>query len=160
MVSKADLTVLELAIEDLKKAQRYNPSDTKIKKKTMELQNRHEKLQKEKNEKDKQLQKEKTKEKKQKPDPKPKAKTEKYFPPVVQGEAIPREYYDFGTESDNEDDTSYEINPNAKVPEEIHELGRFLEIKGVEIVNIYLKTGRKQEAEELKEKLKKALVKH
>jgi hypothetical protein len=84
-------------------------------------------------------------------------KKPKEYPPAVEGKAIPREYYDFGADSDDEG-TSYEINPNAKVPQEIHQLGEFLETKGVEIVNMYLKRGKKREAEELKEKLKKAMV--
>eukprot|EP01016_Furgasonia_blochmanni_P044180 TRINITY_DN610_c0_g1_i1.p1 TRINITY_DN610_c0_g1~~TRINITY_DN610_c0_g1_i1.p1 ORF type:complete len:449 (+),score=109.87 TRINITY_DN610_c0_g1_i1:2-1348(+) len=52
---------------------------------------------------------------------------------------------------------SYEMNPNATIPSEIEELGRFLETKGSEIVKLYESTGRYQEALELKEKLRKAM---
>ncbi len=55
-------------------------------------------------------------------------------------------------------DLSYEVDPNAKVPREIKELGRFIDTKGREMVELFEKCGKKNEANELKEKLKKAMA--
>jgi hypothetical protein len=50
------------------------------------------------------------------------------------------------------------VDPNAKVPREIKELGRFIDTKGREMVELFEKCGKKNEANELKEKLKKAMA--
>lgn len=41
---------------------------------------------------------------------------------------------------------------------EVSELGKFIETRGMEMVRIYEENGQLQEAEELKEKLRKALA--
>jgi len=53
---------------------------------------------------------------------------------------------------------SYETDPNAKLPPEIEELGRFLETRGNEILRLYETTGRTQQSTELKERLRKAMA--
>ena len=75
--------------------------------------------------------------------------------------------------NENDFEVTFEINPNAIIPEEIKELGRliffiflykkliwfsFLEKKGGEIVKNYEKQGEKEKADKLRKKLINALV--
>ena len=142
-----------MALDDLKLAQKWNPSDSKIKKRVSEFQNRYEKLYREKmvfanymREKERLMQNQMSREEIQ--------LNQLLFEEDSEARA---EFYCFPYDGDDEA-TSYEINPNAKVPLEITELGEFLESKGNEIVSMYLKNGRKGEAEALRDKLKKAMV--
>lgn len=65
----------------------------------------------------------------------------------------------FSTDLEGYDyELSYEQDPNKPVPVEVSELGKFIETRGLEMVKIYEQTGRRKEADELKEKLKKALT--
>jgi len=52
---------------------------------------------------------------------------------------------------------SFEINPHAKVPDEIKEFGRYIENRAKELVALYEKTGRRKEIAQLKENLKQAM---
>ncbi|KAM3135731.1 hypothetical protein pb186bvf_012128 [Paramecium bursaria] len=53
---------------------------------------------------------------------------------------------------------SYEQDPSKPIPIEVNELGKFIETRGQEILKIYEQSGRRKEAEELQDKLKKALA--
>lgn len=53
-------------------------------------------------------------------------------------------------------DLSYHQDPNAEIPIEIKELGKFIDTKGKEMVELFEEAGKMKEARELKDKLNKA----
>ena len=53
---------------------------------------------------------------------------------------------------------SYEEDQNKPIPEEVHELGHYIEFRGVQMLKVFESQGRLKEAEQLQEKLRKALA--
>lgn len=54
---------------------------------------------------------------------------------------------------------SFEVNPNAKVPKEIEEFGKYIENRARELIAVYEKSGKRKEIPQLRENLKQAIVK-
>ncbi|CAD8126749.1 unnamed protein product [Paramecium sonneborni] len=61
-------------------------------------------------------------------------------------------------QQDNDQELSYEQDPKKPIPIEVQELGRFIETRGMDIVKTYQQNGQLKEAEDLKDKLQKALI--
>ncbi|CAD8210165.1 unnamed protein product [Paramecium pentaurelia] len=59
---------------------------------------------------------------------------------------------------DYDQELSYELDNKKPIPIEVSELGRFIETRGMEMVKIYQQNGQLKEAEDLREKLKKAIA--
>jgi len=53
---------------------------------------------------------------------------------------------------------SFEINPNAKVPKEIEEFGKYIENRARDLIATYEKSGKRKEIPQLRENLKQAIV--
>lgn len=74
----------------------------------------------------------------------------------------PKEFWNIFNEKrdyDNFDyELNYEIDPNVEVPMEIIELGKYIENKGYDMVKLFEITGKVKEAQDLKDKLKKAMA--
>ncbi|CAD8126566.1 unnamed protein product [Paramecium sonneborni] len=59
---------------------------------------------------------------------------------------------------DNDQELSYEQDPKKPIPIEVQELGRFIETRGMDMVKTYQHNGQLREAEDLRDKLQKALI--
>ncbi|CAK76126.1 unnamed protein product (macronuclear) [Paramecium tetraurelia] len=77
---------------------------------------------------------------------------------VYEDEELPQDFMAQFAYQDNDQELSYELDPKKPIPKEVQELGRFIETRGMEMVKTYQQNGQIKEAEDLKDKLQKALI--
>ncbi|CAD8183711.1 unnamed protein product [Paramecium pentaurelia] len=77
---------------------------------------------------------------------------------VQEEQQLPQDFMAQFAYQDNDQELSYELDPKKPIPMEVQELGRFIESRGMDMVKTYLQNGQMKEAQDLKEKLQKALI--
>ncbi|CAD8156105.1 unnamed protein product [Paramecium octaurelia] len=77
---------------------------------------------------------------------------------VYEDEELPQDFMAQFAYQDNDQELSYELDPKKPIPKEVQELGRFIETRGMEMVKTFQQNGQIKEAEDLKDKLQKALI--